>query len=342
MSDSKNEQSSFLVRVIGSVFRAMTGAYALSVVGYLVARWLFSDLVIIEFFNSFGHLLLIPALLLLPLALLLRHWLNVALLIPVVSAFAFFYGVFFLPSTSPPPPDDAPRLNLLTYNLLANNRPLDDTLTIIREADADIVLLQEITTVTAPQIRQALADDYAYMALNPVEGFPTHGQGILSRFPITDDAMLQNMRLGMQRTVVAWRGQPLVIYNVHPPHPGLGNGLFDPSVRSSVLKKVLQRSLDEDSRVLIGGDFNMSDLSYDYDLFSQHYADAYRVAGWGMGWTFPADVISPVPVLRLDYLFYDAGWQAIEAVRLQDSGGSDHYPVQVTLADLSRTTFQAP
>ena len=334
MSDSNKRQSPFLVRVIGSLFRAMTGAYALSVAGYLLARWLFSDLVIIELFNSFGHLLLIPALVLLPVALLLRHWLNVALLVPAVSAFVFFYGVFFLPSTSPPPPDDAPRLNILTYNLLANNRALDGSLDIIREADADMVLLQEISTTTAPQIRQALADDYRYMALNPVEGFPTHGQGILSRFPITDDAMLTNLRLGMQRTVVQWRGQPLVIYNVHPPHPGLGDGFFDPSVRTSVLEKVQQRALQEESRVLIGGDFNMSDLSWDYDLFSQHYADAYRVAGWGMGWTFPADTLSPVPLLRLDYLFYESNWQAVEAIRWPDSGGSDHYPLRVTLVDL--------
>jgi endonuclease/exonuclease/phosphatase (EEP) superfamily protein YafD len=334
MSDSEKRQSSFIVRVIGSLFRAMTGAYALSVVCYLLARWLFSDLVIIELFNTFGHLLLIPALVLLPVTLLLRHWLNVALLVPAVGAFVFFYGVFFLPPTSPPPPDDAPRLDMLTYNLLANNRSLDGAFDIIREADADIVLLQEISTATAPQIRQALFDEYSYMALNPVAGSPTHGQGILSRFPITDDAMLTSLRLGMQRTVVQWRGQPVVIYNVHPPHPGLGNGFFDPSVRSSVLEKVLQRALQEESRVLIGGDFNKSDLSWDYDLFSEHYADAYRVAGWGMGWTFPADMLSPVPLLRLDYLFYDTGWQATEAIRWPDAAGSDHYPLHVVLADL--------
>jgi endonuclease/exonuclease/phosphatase (EEP) superfamily protein YafD len=333
MSDT-GKQTPFLVRVLNTLLRALVGAYALSVMGFLVARWLFGgDLVLIDFFNSIGHLLLIPALLLLPLSLLLRHWLNVALLLPAVAAFAFFYGVFFLPPTSPAP-QNTPRLSLLSYNLLANNRPLDGAFTIIREADADVVLLQEVSSSGAPQIRQAFAAEYPYMLLHPHPRYGTHGQGILSKLPVLEDRYYEDLRLGNQRTAVQWRGQSLVLYNVHPPHPGLGNGLFDPAVRSDVLDTILEQAAAETAPVIIAGDFNMSDLSRDYDRFSSHYADAHRVAGWGMGWTFPADALSPVPLLRLDYVFYSPGWQAVESVRWPTSAGSDHYPLYVTLADL--------
>lgn len=335
MSDTDNQTPS-LLRVLDALLRALMGAYALSVTGFLVARWLVGDgVALIDFLNSIGHLLLIPALVALPLALLLRHWLNVMLLLPAVAAFAFFYGVFFLPPTSPAP-ENTPRLSLLSYNLLANGRPLDEAFAIVRDADADVVLLQEVSTRSAPQIRQTFADDYSYMLLHPHPRYGTHGQGILSKLPVLEDRYFENLLLGNQRTVVQWRGQPLVLYNVHPPHPGLGNGFFDPAMRSDVLDVILQEASAETAPVIVAGDFNMSDLSRDYERFSSRYADAHRVAGWGMGWTFPVGVVSPVALLRLDYVFYSPGWQAVESYRWPTSAGSDHYPLYVTLADLRR------
>ncbi len=89
----------------------------------------------------------------------------------------------------------------------------------------------------------------------------------------------------------------------------------------------------------------MSDQSEDYQRLTESYTDAYRVAGWGLGFTFPdftyaeavPDVLPPAsmpvrPVMRLDYIFYNSAFQALEARVLSSSGDSDHRPVFARLA----------
>jgi endonuclease/exonuclease/phosphatase family metal-dependent hydrolase len=70
-----------------------------------------------------------------------------------------------------------------------------------------------------------------------------------------------------------------------------------------------------------------------------HYHDSYREAGWGLGFTFPANgpyatsVFQWIPPLvRLDYIFHDAAFEAVEARVWPTSGGSDHLPVFAALA----------
>ena len=89
--------------------------------------------------------LLMPVLMFFPIALLLRRWIAAALLAPPFIVFMVAYLPLFLPRPIATPPEDAPRLTLLTYNLHAEKTILSPMFDVVDQADADIVAFQEMS-----------------------------------------------------------------------------------------------------------------------------------------------------------------------------------------------------
>jgi len=338
--------------VLRRLLQAMMGAYGLAVTLNLLLRFLMGDsMTIVALQTTFAHLSWLPALVLLPLVLLLRWWFVAALLLPAVLSFTLTYGGQFLPREVTIP-DDAQSVTLLTYNLLANDRDYSTSVDIIRQADADIVSLQEVSLQGGAVIAAAFADVYPYQALHPnAQG--TAGQGVLSRFPITADLYWRYdwlpYPLGHQRVELEIDGRRVVLYNAHPTHPGMAGAVFNHRNRDREVADLLARIADETDPVIMAGDFNLTDLSDAYEQIRLLMADAYRSVGYGMGFTFPSgasvgsyiragglfDQLAIPLMLRLDYVFYDAHFQAIDAQVIARSGGSDHRPLWVELAFLT-------
>ncbi len=318
---------------------ALINAYGLSVAGFLLLRALIGESWnLIALFNSIAHLLFLPAILLLPLALLLRRRFTLLLLAPALLAFLVAYGPAFMPRTALAAPD-SDTLSVLTYNLKFQAHDLDAALHVIREADADLVALQELSEPMAQQFAVVFADIYPYQALHTRPDQGVVGQGVLSRYPIIEDEYWR-IHMAMQRVTVDLNGQTVTLYNAHPMQPISRDG-FDR--RGEEISDLLARAITETNPVILAGDFNMSDQSADYGRVTMHYQDAYRASGWGLGFTFP--VTSPhsggqaapslfrfvPPLVRLDYVFHDNTFTSQEARVWPDAGGSDHLPVFVVL-----------
>lgn len=319
-------------RVLVNLFIALTGAYGLSVTGFLLLRALVGERwSVVGFVNSYLHLLILPAVILMPICLLLRRLLIVELAAPFLL-FAVTFGPAFLPRALAAVPD-APRLRLLSYNINGGNQDVESVIKIIRESGAEVVLIQELSPWMADAFDTQLEEAYPYRAFHPQPGFS--GQGILSQFPIGGDEYWQ-FYLGHQRVEIDWHGMPFTLYNVHPLHPLEGLG-YDGARRSVEISDILRRTKTEQGRLLLAGDFNMTELSEDYARVSALYADTYKQVGWGMGFTFP-DFVSAFgvqhipPLARIDFVFHDAGFLPLEARVLPVSGGSDHFPLYAVLA----------
>ena len=134
----------------------------------------------------------------------------------------------------------------------------------------------------------------------------------------------------------------VVVYNLHPVQPLVRDGF---AKRAEELTVGLERAALDTEPLILVGDFNMSDQSEDYRRVAAFYTDTYREVGWGMGFTFPdftyAEAVPNVlpavsmpvrPLVRLDYIFHDEAFQALEARVLPSSGGSDHRPLFARLA----------
>jgi len=322
-----------LRRIAMNTYIALVGGYGLNTTLYLLLRAIVGERWnIIGLFNSYFHLLILPAVILLPLSLILRRrWLVIELAAP----FFFFvstYGGQFLPR-SINVPANAPQLHLLSFNINKSNQQIDQMIRVIRDSNADVVAIQELSPQLAQAADEQLAELYPYRALHPQTDF--FGQCVLSRYPLSNDEFWQ-INLGHQHVDAAWNGQTITLFNVHPIHPLRGFS-FDGEARAMEVNDVLRRTETVTAPLLIVGDFNMTNLSDDYARVTDRYSDTYEQIGWGMGFGFPnfanAFHIRFVPPLaRIDYIFHDAHFQPVEMHVGSDSAGSDHFPVYATLA----------
>jgi len=316
------------------LFHALSGAYALSVLLFLLGRGVIGESwLLIAFFNTFAHLLWLPAFLLLPVALLLRLRSLSLLLLPPIIAFLWVYGGQLVPQ-SVPVPQDAQTLRVLSFNVLADNTRFDAVVAVIRESGADVVALQELSLPLADFLAAHLDEEYPHQALHP-NAQATAGQAVLSRYPVLQDEYWRYdwlpVALAHQRVLIDSPGAQFAFYNIHLAHPGMGPQFFEPCYRSRELAAILQRATQEQVPIILAGDFNMPDLSDDYATITAHYRDAFREVGRGLGWTFPQTGTGLPRFLRLDYVFYSADLQAAAAHVGPKAAGSDHHPLHATL-----------
>lgn len=260
---------------------------------------------------------------------------------------------YYLPRTRPAPDPQTALLDLISYNIWAPENPrLADDLDWLKAQAADVVVLVEIGDDDAKiqQIIQALSEVYPHYAM--VDGSIL----IHARHPFVeqDSLFIQQPPPGrlVQRVVIDWQGEPVSIYGVHlsvpgpPPQPGESlyarAGFpfsflltYDESQRNHQIKQLLKRLADDPYPVIAAGDFNMSATSIAHDRLAAQLTDSFRVAGHGPGLTFPISQPRGVPsfvppLLRLDYVWHDSGWQTVTAATLPRMG-SDHLLLRVTL-----------
>lgn len=297
---------------------------------------------LVAILNSVLHLMLIGAV----LATFVHVWQRRRILIAasgvVVGYFIVSYGLFFLPQRLLAEPSKVD-LRVMTYNLHAASIHLEPMLAILREANADLVALQEVSVAASEYFAAELSSQYPYFAYHVFGTAPILGQAVLSKYPIEDDLYWRNTHLSYhlahQRVTVRVNNRPITLYNVHPMHPLFKGGRwFYTEVRTAEIQSVLARAALDTGLVLVVGDFNMSDQSEDYARVTQLYRDAYRDVGWGLGLTYPDSSatygsLTVLPLLiRLDYQFYRGDLAAVAARVWHTAGGSDHRPVVVDYA----------
>jgi endonuclease/exonuclease/phosphatase family metal-dependent hydrolase len=115
---------------------------------------------------------------------------------------------------------------------------------------------------------------------------------------------------------------------------------FNVSVRSEDIGAVIELAEADTAQMptLVIGDFNMTPKTADYARVTTTFSDAYQQVGRGLGYTFPdaptytGYVRFMPPLARLDYVFYDDAWTALDAQVWDRSGGGDHRPVFARLA----------
>ena len=328
------------VRLIDAASTVLVVVTTLSIVTKLVIgeQW---ELVAI--LNSILHLLLIGSLLVLIARVIQRRWRLVAIACLPGFYFVAVYGVAFLPDRVLSASDDMPDIRVMTYNIHSEKTLLQPVVDLILEANPDVVAIQELSVEAAAYFENELSDSYPFQAFHTFVDNPIPGQGVLSRFPVTDDRYWRNdflpKQLGHQRVEINVNSVGMTMYNAHPIHPIMQAGrLFNVSLRTQEIQSVLDRALEDNGPVLIVGDFNMADQSEDYQRMTEHFGDTYRDAGWGLGFTFPdfssrnavPGHVTALPVrliVRLDYLFYNKAFQPLNVRVWGASGGSDHRPV---------------
>ena len=279
---------------------------------------------------------LLPAFFLLPVTLRVQRWIPTGMLSTGVVLFLWLFGGLFLPPLVRP--NGSETLTVMTYNVADGLVSPDSLVAMIRGSDADVVALEELGEEQAIAISQDLPDIYPYQALY---GYGIPGKGLLSRYPILDKELfyLQAQRLPYLRVVIAVdkvgersEAAELTVIVAHPPPPNVGvRGYLEHPFAASEIVSVTQMAREGEPSIVMG-DFNLVDQNDNYGLLEEAgLRDAFRVAGWGFGATWPARKLEPLwPVVRVDYVWYTSQFQATRAWVGPDAG-SDHLPVLAEL-----------
>ena len=240
-------------------------------------------------------------------------------------------------------------LRVLTYNIHAGKdagqqRNLDRVAEIIRGANADIVMLQEIDRNTE---RSGREDHIAVLAqltglhmafaksLDYQGGL--YGIAVLSRFPLdTAYAVPLEVKPPQERSgtheprvalhaIVRASNATLHIVNTHiDPAP-------EPTYRHQEVVNLMAhiaRTVPANATLIFGGDLNARSDTPEIAALSLAFLDSWQRCGdGGPGFSFPADK----PDRRIDYVWLRSA--TCTSARVLDTQASDHRPllVEVTL-----------
>ena len=235
-----------------------------------------------------------------------------------------------------------PVLRLLSYNVNYGLPGDADTLNAIREAKADLALLQETNAAWERALRAQLALEFPHMVFRHRGG--AGGLGVLSRRPLLDIDFLAPASGGgwfpAARVVVETSFGRVQVLSVHlrpsvSDSGSLVGGHFStPEIRTSEIASFYAR-LVPDLPTLIAGDFNEEEDGSAVRFLEDKgmHSALRRYAPTQPTWRWPT-VVGTLH-RQLDHVFYDARLEVLSA-ELREAGRSDHLPVIAVVTSAKR------
>jgi len=235
-----------------------------------------------------------------------------------------------------PPARPMAPLRILTFNIhhgegLDGRLDLDRIAQVIRDANADLVGLQEVDRGVERTLRRDLLKEladrtglrFAFGKSIDLQG-GDYGNALLSRFPIVSEGtrLLENVGGGEQRsvlqTVVDVAGTRVLVLTTHFDHRR------DSPQRARSAEEMVAMAGQWDGPLVMLGDFNDVPGSQAHRTLTGIARDAWAAVGEGAGATIPVEA----PTRRIDWvLLRGLDPQSAEVVK---TDASDHLPVLVT------------
>ena len=155
---------------------------------------------------------------------------------------------------------------------------------------------------------------------------PEIKQAVISRFPIFPiRADFEKGRVQIVRIETSFG--PITVVNAH---------IFNfPWQRRH--RQLVELATEDVAKIqgplILGGDFNTNDQSRAYRITERYLKNAHWESGCGFGFTYPASFtkkrinLYSMALVRIDHIFYSKHFYSRISRTLNESGGSDHYPV---------------
>lgn len=228
---------------------------------------------------------------------------------------------------------DGVPLRLLSINLYALNPRVADAAEVIRNADADVLFLQELTPAHhAALARGGAFDRYRYGVADP--RINSTGSAIYAKRPLEGAEAWWAADQPMTRATLRVGEGSLRLYNVHTISP-----LTRVRDWNRQLDAVAQAVRAEAGPVLLAGDFNATrDHRGFRRLLDLGWRDAHDAVGRPGATTWPAGKRRTPALIRLDHVLLPDGIAARRVVELP-AVGSDHRPILADLLLPERNSF---
>ncbi|MDQ6797695.1 MAG: endonuclease/exonuclease/phosphatase family protein [Actinomycetota bacterium] len=233
---------------------------------------------------------------------------------------------------------DLTHLRLFSANVLFTNTDLDGIAAEIREADADVVILQEVSPPTLAGLERAgILARYPFRSLN-ARPDPL-GTALLSRFALDEVESCVIPAMPMARATILAGGHRLRLYNVHTRAPFGPGGL---ALWEAQLKGLAHVVGNEPGPLIMAGDFNASSGHRPFRaVLAAGVRDAHMVRRRWWATTWPSDLRVSPPFARIDHVLVSPHLEVL-GVSEGVGRGSDHHPVIADLAVKGRPRSVAP
>jgi len=226
------------------------------------------------------------------------------------------------PNTNPPQP-----IKVMTFNVYKHNTDLEGLISVIKEADPDILALQELTPTISDALLREFEERYPFHTLN--SDLPIDGQGLLSKYEMRVVSDLPDYRF-LLAIIQSPQGQ-LKLFNIHAPKVNPFRWRNSWEEQRDFIDELLLQTINMSTPVILLGDFNTTSLSKSYAQITMDYRDSFTDTGVGFGFTYPArekfGVKLPWPLVRIDYIFHNRQLISHETKVIEENGGSDHRPI---------------
>jgi endonuclease/exonuclease/phosphatase family metal-dependent hydrolase len=219
------------------------------------------------------------------------------------------------------PEAGGPTLRVLTVNLFVGRADAEAVVARVRQADPDVLFLQELTEDAATRLKQAGLDELMPHAELELRCNGPRGSGIYSRFPLAEGPTLPPTHAAQPTALLELPGGEAVeLICVHPSAPALRRG-------GAARWRAELAALPAPGRRprVVAGDFNATpDHGAFRDVLRLGYADAAVATGNALipTWGPPGKG----PWLTLDHVLVSRGC-AVLACSVHDVPGTDHRAV---------------
>ena len=305
---------------------ALMQILALLFVAGLARLFFYDRSLMLIWLNLFAFYLYLPAYLILVIAILMR---EKALAITAVGIIAFHLTLVVPPLIPRANFDEAQPagevVRLFDANLMFDNPETDAMIAEIEQADADVLIFQEYTSVWDGAFMGSWMESaYPYRFLNIIDS--PFGSGIWSKRPLSDTEIWNTNGIEMVYATIEIDGLPVRLHDVHPPPPMRNYPRWE-----QMHNEIRQSAADESIPVVLVGDFNMGQHNLFYkNLLNQGFYSLHQELGRGMATTWPNGKENAPPV-RLDHAFVSPeliGLFITEGI----GAGSDHRPLIIDIA----------
>ena len=195
-------------------------------------------------------------------------------------------------------------------------------------ADADVVLLQEVTHGWLDVLDEAGFDGrYRYRVTVPLDN--SRGMAVYSRLPLAGTLIVQPEFAPTISTWVLVGGTNVALVDVHAVGPSEGMAAHRAST-----DVIVELTRTRPRPRVVAGDFNATPYNKTmHEMYDLGLESAHRLRGRGLAVTWPNGK-HLLPPMQLDDVLVDDALVVLDIRELRGSG-SDHKPVLVDLAVMS-------
>jgi endonuclease/exonuclease/phosphatase (EEP) superfamily protein YafD len=263
------------------------------------------------------------AILLLCLAALTRDW-RLLLVSALLAAINVWLVIGALQGAAADAAPGSQRfVRVVTFNLWGSNDRIDDVVKFLAAAEADAVVLQEVTREHGTMLRQALQSLYPFSlgesSIVILSKHPILAEGRIDRpgFPPWNSLMLRWARLDVRGTIFELAG-------IHLARP------FYPELQEQDIEALTEFVRGRTMPLIVAGDFNLSPWTEKLARFTNSTGLA-RYNTFYLTWPMRRRDVQLLPLVAVDNVFASRHFAKI-ATRGAPRLGSDHRAIIADIA----------